>query len=203
MFSWKEVRERLFTNIVRNKSSLTNYDSASLWQKKKRKEGFLFLQTPYLPSGICSTISVRHEGECPVQKYGLRKKKEGGRISVIFHQQFKAVKLRYKCVEYSLTAIKFLVRRNLYIWVGSRNTTSLVLDSITPLSYHHHLKKATFGCSLILFTSGHHSRELHAFDLVEWYARSPSCMSIKGIGDLLLVKQSINQYTRETLTASL
>lgn len=136
-------------------------------------------------------------------KIWAKKKKEGGRISVIFDQQFKAVKLRYKCVEYSLTAIKFLVRRNLYIWVGSRNTTSLVLDSITPLSYHHHLKKATFGCSLILFTSGHHSRELHVFDLVEWYARSPSCMSIKGIGDLLLVKQSINQYTRETLTASL
>lgn len=27
----------------------------------------------FIPSGICSTVSVRHEGECPVQKYGLKK----------------------------------------------------------------------------------------------------------------------------------
>lgn len=84
-------------------------------KKKKKKKRRIPVSPDSIPSGICSTISVRHEGECPVQKYGLRKKKKGGRISVIFHQQFKAVKLRYKCVEYSLTAIKFLVRRNLYI----------------------------------------------------------------------------------------
>lgn len=31
------------------------------------------LKTCFVPSGVCSTVSVRHEGERPVQKYGLKK----------------------------------------------------------------------------------------------------------------------------------
>lgn len=45
------------------------------YDKKKKR---IPVSPDSIPSGICSTISVRHEGECPVQKYGLRKKKRVG-----------------------------------------------------------------------------------------------------------------------------
>lgn len=32
---------------------------------------FMKTSAGFLPPGICSAISVRHEGERPVQKYGL------------------------------------------------------------------------------------------------------------------------------------
>lgn len=50
-------------------------------KKKGKKKRRIPVSPDSIPSGICSTISVRHEGECPVQKYGLRKKRGWADIS--------------------------------------------------------------------------------------------------------------------------
>lgn len=31
------------------------------------------VKSTFIPSGVCSTVSMTHEGECPVQKYGLKR----------------------------------------------------------------------------------------------------------------------------------
>ena len=70
----------------------------------------------FIPFGIPPPFPVRHKGECPVQKYRLKGVGSEGRIQLSYLLIESGVRNpQYDTGSNSLTAIKFLVRRNLYI----------------------------------------------------------------------------------------